>query len=246
VQRRYESQPHFEVGDDTTELSAAGSDDRRGEAIIVRAARGKTAHPGGQTLAEFALVLPILLVLLLGVADFGRVFAASISTEASARNAAEIGAIQRLRHKPPDPIADPGAVLPYYTALHEQIAKVVCSELSVLPNTTFNAADRTCPSMPLVGVCVRDDLDPICGAAIYGFSSTLPGACSHLAEPWSHYSGGAAASHAVEVRVCYRFTTLFNLQFTLPGNVGLDLGEIWIQRERVFALDCPPGDVSTC
>lgn len=220
------------------------------EAKIVRAARDQSAHPGGQTLAEFALVLPILLVLLLAVADFGRVFAASISTEASARNAAEIGAIERLRNKPP---TDPVEQFNYYTALHEQIAKVVCSELSVLPNTTFNAADRTCPNMPLIGVCIRDDPDgagplgdPICGAPINGFSSTIPGACSHLGEPWSNASGGADASHAVEVRVCYQFTTLFNLRFTLPGNVGLDLGDIWIQRERVFALDCPPGDVSTC
>ncbi|MGH9173602.1 MAG: hypothetical protein ACRD1H_04560, partial [Vicinamibacterales bacterium] len=134
----------------------------------------------------------------------------------------------------------------YYTALHEQIAKVVCSELSVLPNTTFNSADRTCPSMPLVEVCIRDDMDPMCEAPISGFSSIPPGACTHMAPTMQNYSGGEAASHAVEVRVCYRFTTLFNLHFTLPGNVGLDLGEIWIQRERVFALDCPPGDVSTC
>jgi len=211
--------------------------------MIARAARGRTEHPGGQALAEFALVLPILLVLLLGVADFGRVFAASISTEASARNAAEIGAIERLRNKPP---TDPLDQWTYYTALHEQIAKVVCSELSVLPNTTFNSADRTCPNMPLVGVCIRDDIDPICGYPMYGFSSTIPANCARMAEPWSHYSGGSAASHAVEVRVCYQFTTLFNLQFTLPGNVGLSLGEVWIQRERVFALDCPPGDVSTC
>jgi len=221
--------------------------------MIVRASQDHPAHPGGQTLAEFALVLPILLVLLLAVADFGRVFAASISTEASARNAAEIGAIERLRNKPPDPVFDPPAFNSYYTALHEQIAKVVCSELSVLPNTTFNSADRTCPTMPLIGVCVRDDIDgggplgdPICGAPIYGFSSTGPGNCSHLAEPWSNASGGADASHSVEVRVCYQFTTLFNLHFTLPGNVGLDLGDVWIQRERVFALDCPPGDVSAC
>jgi hypothetical protein len=221
--------------------------------MIVRASRDHTAHPGGQTLAEFALVLPILLVLLLAVADFGRVFAASISTEASARNAAEIGAITRLREKPPDPVLDPPAFYSYYTALHEQIAKVVCSELSVLPNATFNSGDRTCPTMPLVGVCVHDDSDgagplgdPICGAPIAGFSSTIPGNCSHLGEPWSNASGGDDASHSVEVRVCYRFTTLFNLRFTLPGNVGLDLGEVWIQRERVFALDCPPGDVSAC
>jgi hypothetical protein len=210
--------------------------------MIVRASQDHPAHPGGQTLAEFALVLPILLVLLLAVADFGRVFAASITTEASARDAAEIGATARLRHKPN--FADSTTWIAHYTALHEQIAEVVCSEMSVLPNTTFNSVDRTCPSMPFVGVCIRDDIDPICGDPIAGFSSTYPGACSHMAEPWSHYSGGAAASHAVEVRVCYEFTTLFNLHFTLPGNVGLDLGEIWIQRERVFALDCPPGDPS--
>jgi hypothetical protein len=100
--------------------------------------------------------------------------------------------------------------------------------------------------MPIIGVCVRDDRDPICGYPIAGFSSAIPASCTHMTEPWSHYSGGLTASHAVEVRVCYQFTTLFNLHFTLPGNVGLDLGDLWIQRERVFALDCPPGDVSTC
>jgi hypothetical protein len=209
--------------------------------MIVRARQDHPAHPGGQSLAEFALVLPILLVLLLAVADFGRVFAASITTEASARNAAEIGAIERLRNKPD--FDDSSTWLAYYTALHEQVAKVVCSEMSVLPNTTFNRVDRTCPSMPLIGVCIRDDIDPICGAAI-DFSSTIPTSCTHMAEPWSRYSGGSAASHSVEVRVCYQFTTLFNLHFTLPGNTGLDLGEVWIQRERVFALDCPPGDPS--
>ena len=212
--------------------------------MIVRATRARSEHPGGQTLAEFALVLPILLVLLLAVADFGRVFAASISTEASARNAAEIGAIERLRNKPD--FADSSTWIAHYTALHEQVAKVVCSELSVLPNTTFNAANRTCPTMPLIGVCIRDNTDPICGYPISGFASTIPAACTHMAEPWSFYSGGEATSHAVEVRVCYQFTTLFNLHFTLPGNTGLDLGDVWIQRERVFVLDCPPGDVSTC
>lgn len=212
--------------------------------MIARAARRRSEHPGGQTLAEFALVLPILLVLLLAVADFGRVFSATISTESAARAAAEIGAVERLRNKPD--FTDSSTWLAYYTSLHEQVAKVACSELSVLPNTTFNPADRTCSSMPVIGVCVRDDRDPICGYPIAGFSSIDPGGCPHMAESWSNYSGGAVASHAVEVRVCYQFTTLFNLHFTLPGNVGLDLGEIWIQRERVFALDCPPGDVSTC
>jgi hypothetical protein len=191
---------------------------------------------------EFALVLPILLVILLAVVDFGRVFSAGISVEASTRNAAEAGAIERLRLGPPGP----GSEVPYYTTLHEQVAKVVCSELSLLPNTTFNAADRTCASMPVVRVCIHDDIDPICGVAIAGFASAVPPACSSVLEAWNHASGGVEGSHAVEVRVCYRFTTLFNLHISLPGNAGLDLGDIWLQRDRIFVLDCPPGSVATC
>jgi TadE-like protein len=216
----------------------------RGEAMIARVARGPRAPntPRGQTMVEFALVLPILLVILLAVVDFGRVFSASMAVEASTRNAAEVGAIERLRNGPPTP----GTEVAYYSALHEQVAKVVCSELSLLPNTTFVSADRTCPSMPVIRVCVHDDLDPICGYPITGFAGTIPLECGHMTVAWDHGSGGAIGSHGVEVRVCYQFTTLFNLRFTLPGNTGLDIGDIWLQRERVFALDCPPGDVSSC
>ena len=201
-------------------------------------------HPGGQTLVEFALVLPILLITLLAVVDFGRVFAASIAVEASARNGAEIGAITRLRD-PSSPF-DSSTWSAYYEDLHAQVARVVCSELSVLSNTTFSSADRTCPSMPLIRVCVHDDRDPRCGYPIDGFGSLVPPECDHMAVAWDHSSGGAIGSHGVEVRLCYQFTTLFNLHFTLPGDAGLDLGEVWLQRERVFALDCPPGDVTLC
>ena len=55
----------------------------------------------GQSLVEFALVLPMLLVLLLGIADFGRIFQAGIVTETAARNGAETAALERLRAKPP-------------------------------------------------------------------------------------------------------------------------------------------------
>ena len=201
-------------------------------------------HPGGQTLVEFALVLPILLVVLLGVVDFGRVFSASIAVEASARNGAEIGAVTRLRDKPSP---DTSTWSAYYADLHGQVARVVCSELSVLPNTTFNSADRTCPSMPVIRVCVHDDRDPQCGLPILGFADDpLPAECDHMDVAWNNASGGLIGSHGVEVRLCYQFTTLFNLHFTMPDDSGLDLGTIWLQRERVFALDCPPGDVTSC
>ena len=61
----------------------------------------------GQSMVEFALVLPMLLILLLGIVDFGRVFQAGIVTEAAARNGAEAGALERLRGEPPTTPGDP-------------------------------------------------------------------------------------------------------------------------------------------
>ncbi|HEU4863568.1 MAG TPA: TadE/TadG family type IV pilus assembly protein, partial [Candidatus Limnocylindria bacterium] len=71
-------------------------------------AHSETPSRRGQTLVEFALTLPMLLVLLLGVADFGRVFASGITTEALARNAAEAASqeylqVRRATTGPPDP-----------------------------------------------------------------------------------------------------------------------------------------------
>ncbi len=107
--------------------------------------------------------------------------------------------------------------------------------------------------MPAVRVCVQDDTDdagpigdPYCGLPIAGFADPVPPSCDRILSAWDNTSGGPIGSHAVEVRVCYHFTTLFNLHFSLPGGTGLDLGDVWIQRERVFVLDCPPGDVLTC
>ena len=53
-------------------------------------------------------------------------------------------------------------------------------------------------------------------------------------------SAGHTASHAVEVRVCYQFTTLLNLHVSLPMNAGLNLGDIWIERTRYFGATVRP------
>lgn len=47
----------------------------------------------GQTLVEFALVLPILLLLLLGIFEFGRIFNATLVLEHAVRDAARVGAV---------------------------------------------------------------------------------------------------------------------------------------------------------
>lgn len=48
----------------------------------------------GQSLVEFALVVPIMLLLVVGVGDFGRLFNAEVAIEAAAREAADYGAFQ--------------------------------------------------------------------------------------------------------------------------------------------------------
>lgn len=215
------------------------------------------SEPRGQSLVEFALVLPMLLVLLLGIADFGRVFQAGISIEATARNGAEVAALERLREPPPIP-GDVNEVA-YYQHLHRTAAETVCRELKILPNVAYVADDPTsltvdeeaCPANPAIRVCVRDNQDPICGAEIPGFSPLVPAQCSEIADPapaWTNASGGDIGSHAVEVRVCYQFTTLFNLHVSLPFNAGLGLGDIYLQRTRLFLADCPPppAAISTC
>ena len=47
----------------------------------------------GQALVEFALILPLLLLLIFGVIEFGRIFGAELTVNNSAREGARLGAI---------------------------------------------------------------------------------------------------------------------------------------------------------
>jgi TadE-like protein len=195
----------------------------------------------GQSLVEFALILPMLLVLLLGIADFGRVFAAGITIEAAARDAAEAVAQEYLRN-PPAPMDQPAPLSndPYYQNLHDLAARTACREARTLPNTTF--ATDVCASMPIIMICVHDNADPLCDEP--AFNVSLPGnsPCSDLLDPpVNAMQGGAEPSRYVEVRVCYRFSTLFNLsELRLPLGWGLSVGDIYLQKARVFTVGFYP------
>jgi len=206
----------------------------------------------------------MLLVLLLGVADFGRVFAAGITLEAATRNGAEAAALERLRGGPP---ATPGDSS-FYDRLHLIAARAACAESRSLPSSTYVPDDpatsttneESCPSNfsdgsaandgPVVGVCVRDNTagpgDPSCGTVAPWVTGPVPSQCSDLSGGWSSNSGGLQGSHAVEVRTCYHFTTLMNLHLALPFGWTISVGDVWLQDSRVFVVDCPPGDVTTC
>jgi hypothetical protein len=62
---------------------------KRPRVVVTRAAGER-----GQALVEFALILPIFLLILLAVADLGRVYATIVQDEAGTREAADYGAFR--------------------------------------------------------------------------------------------------------------------------------------------------------
>jgi len=186
----------------------------------------------GQGLVEFALALPLLLVLFLGIADFGRVFTAGITVEAAARNGAEAAAQEYLQllHKT-------GGVLDAadYASLHDIALDAVCAESEPLPNQAIQGGSCT---MPLAAVCIHDGGDPLCGDE----ADPVVTNCTGVNGAWDPANNGATPLGApalpyVEVRVCYQFTTLLNLtNMQLPFGWSLSLGEVWLQRDREFTV----------
>lgn len=203
-------------------------------ALCARNNRLGSASSRGQSLVEFALVLPMLLVMLLGLADFGRVFTAGITLEAAARNGAEAAAqeyVQMVRNLPVGTFLDAND----FDHLHDVAIDAVCRESETLPGQTESGGVCT---LPATAVCVHDGNDMDCGAE----AGSAPAACQRVKSAWDPANNGAAPLGNsplpyVEVRVCYQFSTLFNLSdLQLPFGWGLSLGNIWLERDREFAV----------
>lgn len=186
----------------------------------------------GQSFVEFALVLPMLLVLLLGIADFGRVFAAGIAVEATGRNAAEAAAQEylQLRRQSTTLSGDD------FDRIHEVALDTVCDEADRLENQVESGGVCT---MPVAAVCIHDAATELaaygsrCGAG----ASTAPADCAEMHTAWPQTEPPTGGLPWVEVRVCYRFTTLLNLtNLELPFGSGLSIGEIWLERIRNFTV----------
>ena len=192
----------------------------------------------GQTVTEFAFVMPLLVILLLGIADFGRVFQAAIVVQSAARAAAEAAAVEYLRTEdirtsPPAGWSESA----YFDRIHEVASIAACQEARVLPNTTFQAGPPIrCPTWPAVSVCVHDDerVDLACGTTLAGFGGGTAD-CAGMSAAWTTTEDSQSHDY-VEVRTCYRFTTLFNLRLSLPMGAGLSLGEIYLQSKGAFVV----------
>lgn len=185
----------------------------------------------GQSLTELALIVPILLTLVVLVADFGRVFAASLSMEAATRNAAEAMTNAYLAG-PPGPLdrPAPAGVESYYRPLHTLAVRTICNEMSDLANTAFDAATSTCAGMPLIRACIHDGQDTLCASEAEG--AAIPAQCNDLNAPMTNANGAAGSPRWAEVRVCYRFSPI------LADMPFLSFATIWLERERSFTIPC--------
>jgi hypothetical protein len=183
-------------------------------------------------LVEFGLVLPLLMIFLLGVADFGRIFAAGITEEAAVRDGAEAGAIQwqQMCKKYTFPCsAPPGLQSPAdYASIHAIARDVACREAQKMPGRVVDGTGQC--TMPIIAVCVHDDHNPGAGDLTCGAEAPPPGGpCSRMYQPWSPVKSTATDRPYVEVRMCYRFDPLFN--FALGG-----WGSIWMQKTNFFTV----------
>jgi hypothetical protein len=220
-----------------TQSGVSVSTDQILGAVSNRRVRQQRFTAAGQSMVEFGLVVPILLILFVGIADFGRVFAAGVAVEAATRNAAEALANEYLANPPGGDLSlpAPGIDQTYYDKLRTYAAGVVCAELRHLPNTNYDAGTQTCPDMPVVVFCIHDGADGGCGSVASLGAGVIPPQCGDLSTPpltnGQSTNGDGTHPRSVELRTCYRFTSVLRLPI-------YDIGDIWLQRSRTFVIPC--------
>jgi hypothetical protein len=205
----------------------------------------KSRSARGQALVEFGLVLPLLMVLLLGVADFGRVFQAGIAEEAAVRDAAEAAAEQYVQYLQcgvvgnPDPTCSGLPDASQYDSLHAEALAVACREAERMPGRTVDGSGDC--TMPIIAVCIHDNAGTTgggdgnrCGQE----ATSAPAACDRMIGGWDPARESPTVTDGtdpfggrpyIEVRMCYRFDPLFS--FALGS-----WGTIWLQKENNFVV----------
>jgi hypothetical protein len=88
----------------------------------------------GQSVVEFALILPLLVFLMVAIVDLARVYTTMLSVEAAAREAADYGAFGSFKW---DPIVYAGNVEP-------EMKKRACTAASNLPDYVGAPDNSTC------------------------------------------------------------------------------------------------------
>ena len=180
---------------------------------------------------EFALVVPILLLLFVGIADFGRLFADGIVVRAASRDGAEAAAQFYAQTYQSTSMTSSA----FYTAVRSKAAAATCAEAQRLANATTDGLGNC--TVPAVAVCVHDagllvngatqPGDPACGQTVGTPDANESANCSGLTQPPWSTSRDTAGLPSVEVRVCYPFSLILQTQI-------LPIGPIYLQQESNF------------
>lgn len=112
----------------------------------------------GQSVVEFALVLPLLLILLLGIVDLARIYTTMLTVESAAREAADYGAFGSYQWKP-DVRAN----------TESEMTRRACVAARNLPDYVGTATDCSNPTVslsPVAVTCDNPDNDPPCDVTV--------------------------------------------------------------------------------
>ena len=112
----------------------------------------------GQSVVEFALVVPILLVMVVAIADFGRLYTSAVAVESAAREAADFGALRSDRWSAPNVdvtvdgmlrracVAAAGSHLEGYTEPEGTVDHADCSNPAFTCRLEWGGASTDCRS----------------------------------------------------------------------------------------------------
>ena len=165
-----------------------------------------THHERGQSLVEFALVVPVMMLVLLGIADLGRIYTTMMNVESAAREAADFGTTLGAAHWS-------AATKDITTAEMERRACVAASNLPDYAGDDPSGTTVTCTN-PSFSYCV---------------TTSIGGAC----EPFDPAAGCEDPLRAPPCRITVTLTYDFHL-FT-PVRIGLPQ-TLTFQRESTFAM----------
>ena len=185
-----------------------------------RAARRSRRLESGQSVVEFALVLPIMVFLLFAILDFARIYTTMMSVESAAREAADYGTTLgagKWETTGPSPTTADGTV-----AEMQKRACVAASDLTGYADPDGDPATGNCTN-PAFAYCLTPTVGGPCGPP------TAP-ANADCADPLK------ATPCRVTVTLTFDFDLFAPMRIEFHGvNLGLP-GSITFQRDSTFAM----------
>jgi hypothetical protein len=175
--------------------------------------RGRRAVASGQSVVEFALIVPILIILVLAVVDMARIYTTMINVESAAREAADYGTFGSQKWNPALYGLVPGGTV-------AEMQHRACVASSKLPD--YQGPDDSCTN-PSFSYELSGDL----GATWHTSPADVSPGCD---------DGSREPPCWLRVTLHYDFHLIAPLNFTISGvTYGLP-STIAIDRASVFPM----------